>query len=269
MRPFLPTGWLWFLVLLLPVIGLLQAGDQAYAERYAYLSIVGVLVAAVWSLPSGVPGGAWRLGAGTALALLVVLLATLSHRQSLVWRDTATLTAHALERYPSSVIVRAIRGKYFFGKRDYDGAIHELLLILHRLPELASARYNLALVLEARGDFEAAIHHLERAAALAPGEEVYRRLLGEWTTRRAAAAADAATYAYRVQRDPGDLEARRELGAALFELGRFEEAVREFRAALGLAPGQADIAKLLDRAARYQPNGEEQAFRMKEITVRP
>ncbi len=261
-RPWLASGWLWFLVVLLPVSGLVQAGDQSYAERYAYLSIIGLLIMAAWSLPR-TSTVSRKLLAASGMALLVAGLATLSIQQSRVWRTTGTLTEHALQSDPDNFIVRAIRSAYFYRTRDFDAAIHELLLTIPRVPALGSPRYNLALTLEARGDFEAALYHLQRAVSLNPGESEYRQRLAEWSARQAAATGDVDSYGERIRLNSADLEAHRELGAALFELGRYEEAAREFQTALALAPGQQEIAALLDRAIRHRPNAEEEAFRMR------
>jgi tetratricopeptide (TPR) repeat protein len=266
-RPWLATGWGWFLTILLPVSGLLQVGSQSYAERYAYLSIVGLLVALAWSLPERIPaGGPGRL-LTVCLALLVATGAAMSLRQSRHWRTTGTLLTHAVGSDPDNTVVRALRSADSFRRRDFDAAIHDLLFMIPRVASPAIPRFNLALALEARGDLEAALHHLERAAALNPGEAEYRRLLAQWSALRAAAVRDVEVYGSRVRLDPADLEARRELGGALFELGRHEEAARQFRAALGLAPGQPEIAALLERADRHRRNVEEEAFRMRDYAA--
>lgn len=264
-RPWLTTGWGWFLTLLLPVSGILQVGSQSYAERYAYLSIVGLLVALAWSLPRCVPAGAPGRLVAVGLALLIVSYAAMSVRQSRVWRTTGTLLTHTLESDPGNVAVRALRAAHSYRIRDFDAAIHDLLLMIPLMPSPAIPRFNLALALEARGDLETALYHLERAVALNPGDAEYRRLLAQWSVLRAAAARDVESYGSRVRLNPTDLEARRELGGALFELGRHEEAARQFRAALELAPGQPEISALLERADRHRRNPEEEAFRMREL----
>ena len=239
--------------------GLLQVGSQSYAERYAYLSGVGLLVALAWSLPrtlarAGRPP-AWR---PSALALLIASGAALSLRQSRLWHDTGTLLAHAVESDPDNAPSAPSGRSTPYRRLDFDTAIHDLLFLVPRLPSPAMPRFNLALALEARGDFEARAPPPGACGRPEPrGRPSTGELLAQWSARRAAAARDVEIYGSRVRLDPADLEARRELGAALFELGRHEEAARQFRAALELAPGQPDIAALLERAERHRRNPEE------------
>src|SRR5439155_24465311 len=97
-RPYLLAGWLWFLVMLAPVIGVLQVGDQAWADRYAYLPLIGIQVAVVWLVAQLVERAARarRLAvAGGAAALLA--FAVVGARQTRVWASTDALYRHAAE----------------------------------------------------------------------------------------------------------------------------------------------------------------------------
>src|SRR5262249_43530045 len=92
-RPWLLVGWLWYLGTLVPVIGLVQAGEQAMADRFTYVPLVGIFVAIAWSLPSD--AAASRIGAAVATVVLL-LLAAQTRAQLAVWRDSVTLYEHAL-----------------------------------------------------------------------------------------------------------------------------------------------------------------------------
>lgn len=96
-RPFLAVGWLWFLVSLAPVLGLIQVGWQAMADRYAYVPLIGVFVAASWALAGAAPRGAVRRLPVAALAVLALVgCAATTHMQAGYWRDTLVLFEHAL-----------------------------------------------------------------------------------------------------------------------------------------------------------------------------
>ncbi|HSN91929.1 MAG TPA: tetratricopeptide repeat protein [Anaeromyxobacteraceae bacterium] len=96
-RPFLAVGWLWYLGTLVPVIGLVQVGVQARADRYTYVPLVGVFVALAW-LAAEVAGSrpAWRRAAAAAAASALLALSTAARRQVWTWRDSETLHRHAL-----------------------------------------------------------------------------------------------------------------------------------------------------------------------------
>lgn len=97
-RKYLLVGWFWFLITLLPMIGLVQVGTQAMADRYAYLSFIGLFLIAVWSVADGADRRhislALRVGGGLAV---VVALAAVTHRQLEYWHDSVTLWTHTLE----------------------------------------------------------------------------------------------------------------------------------------------------------------------------
>ncbi len=95
-RPYLLTGWLWFLGMLVPVIGLIQVGEQGMADRYAYLPLMGIFVMVVWGgfdlVQSADDRGRWSAGAAAALALVV--LGGLTYRQVGFWETNYDLWAH-------------------------------------------------------------------------------------------------------------------------------------------------------------------------------
>ena len=97
MAPYVAVGWLWFLVTLLPVIGIIQVGSQARADRYLYLPLVGIFLAVVWGaadLARRRPRS--RAPVALSIAAAVVLLALAAHRQAGYWRNSGTLWEHAL-----------------------------------------------------------------------------------------------------------------------------------------------------------------------------
>jgi hypothetical protein len=97
-RPYLITGWCWFLGMLVPVIGLIQVGEQGMADRYAYLPLIGIFVMVVWGLSSELAHNAdrgLRRSAGVAAAAALVLLSILAWRQVRFWRTNLELWSHA------------------------------------------------------------------------------------------------------------------------------------------------------------------------------
>jgi Tfp pilus assembly protein PilF len=200
-RPFLLVGWLWYLGTLVPVIGLVQVGATAMADRFTYIPLIGVFVALAWLVPvSPAP----RPVAAAAVAVLA-LLAVRARAQVGVWRDSATLFAHALSVDEGNPL----------------------------------AHVNLAVELDARGDANGAAAHLERALVLRPDMLTARIALGNNLVRRGRADEAIAQYRAAIASDPTSARALNNLGWLQLQLGRLDEAIDSLERALRIDPGLA------------------------------
>lgn len=236
--PALIVGYAWFLGMLVPVLGLVQVGSQARADRYTYLPLIGVALALVWGLPACVgtlARSARARRAGFALAVGAVLALALVARQRLAdWRDTGTLMRAALEVDPDNPVAHTYLG------------VHLL----------------------AGGDTEQALAHWKQAAQLRPGDAVLANNLA-WLLvsaepvhlRDPQAAIRLAEAALRLRpEDPSILDT---LATAQAAAGRFDEARRSAGRALALAEagGDAELARSLrrelERYARETPTEAE------------
>jgi Flp pilus assembly protein TadD len=250
-RPFLVVGWGWFLVSLVPVIGLVQIGFQATADRYTYLPSIGLLLA--------VAGGIHRLEsrpspAGRAApwvcAAAVLPLALLAHRQAATWRDGVTLFTHAIE----------VTGSNYVAERHLANALRD------------AGREDEAIELRIR----------QLAAAALPGERD-REAIALLDTGRAGPA--QRILEVEIEKNPGNWEALCHLGIALAmqekieeAAGRFEEAARvkaDFAPAyynLGLArerQGRDDDAiAAYARAVELEPHNADGLFNLARVLSR-
>jgi tetratricopeptide (TPR) repeat protein len=200
--PWLAVGWLWFAGMLVPVIGLLQVGSQARADRYTYLPSIGLFVALVWEVRW--PAGRLRRPALAAAALLAIApLAVAARAQVATWRDSLTLFQHAL-------------------------AVTERNLM---------AEMRVGTELARRGDHTGAERHLRAAVRIAPGAPRPQAALGRWLHQRGRLE-EALPHLRQASRlRPRDARLQLRLGIVLAELGRTEEARARFRRALELNPG--------------------------------
>jgi tetratricopeptide (TPR) repeat protein len=224
-RPVYLVGWLWFLVMLVPVIGLVQVGAQARADRYTYLPLVGPVVAATWGIADACSGrrlARW-LPAAAAAVLLALAFAT---RAALVhWRDDEALFSHA------AAVTRdnAIAWSNWAHALDRDPAEQRALFerALAVEPRLASANFGMGLVLAREGDRAGAERH----------------------------------YRLALRSDPNYADAHNNLGNVLFETGRYDEAIEHYRIALAREPGRASTTHNLAVAlrARAEALAREQA----------
>jgi Flp pilus assembly protein TadD len=208
-RPWLFTGWFWYVGTLVPVIGLVQVGNQAMADRYTYFPLIGIFVAVAWTAGDPAAGGrfgrAIRFPAATAAVLALAYAASL---QAACWRDSRTLFGEALAAVPNNYLARFNLGNVALMEGDVDGAVALYRASLRDYPEHSQARYNLACLLQRQGRTEEA----------------------------------AAEYRAVLKGLPGHAGAHNNLGNLLLGTGNREEAVFHFREAIRLDPSD-DLAR--------------------------
>lgn len=230
--PYLAVGWSWFLVTLLPVIGLVQVGAQSMADRYTYLPLTGIFLMAVWGGAELVGARPWRgplLATAAVAAAAAVTWGQLGH-----WRDSLTLFRHTLE---------VTSGNY---------------LILN----------NYGAALNDRGRPEEAIPALQRALAIEPGHaEAWYNLGRIHQVARQDLEAAALYYRRAIQLKPGYLDAQINLGGVLNRLGRFREGLEVLEPARARAPERAELC--FNLGVSYAALGErERALREAEALGR-
>lgn len=227
-HPWWAVGWLWFLGMLVPVIGLVQVGTQALADRYTYLPLVGVFLALVWSLPSvmRLPPALGAAGL-VAIAALLALLAVLSNHRASQWENSYTLFAPDAERGQDATEAHSILAIWHLDHGNLDQALahglktlrqdprspelnnnvgailfaqgrHEEALAHYRTaldgkPDFAQPLFNTALILAGRGELAEAITLFRRVVQLAPETPGARLLLGRALAEEAVRKAGAPT----------------------------------------------------------------------------
>jgi tetratricopeptide (TPR) repeat protein len=234
-RPYLLFGWLFYLGTLVPVIGLVQVGSQALADRYAYLPLLGIFVAVVW-------WGAEARGASrqlTAAAVLwLVALGLLTFREARTWHDSRTLFEHALSVTHGNYVALTNLGLVDASELRWDSAIRRFESALAIRPGHAEARANLGVALAKMGRTDEAIPELQKALLVDPDSALTHANLGLALRVRDPGAA-LLHMRRAVELKPDFVDARLNLGAALLEAGQRREAQAMFEAALALDPASA------------------------------
>jgi tetratricopeptide (TPR) repeat protein len=260
-RPYLVVGWFWFLGMLVPVIGLVQAGSQAMADRFTYLPHIGLLVALVWGvadLTRELPRRRTVLTAAAGLALVAcagISLAQLRH-----WRNSATLFAHAVAVTRDNAIAHynlgqalsmqaqalADRGQTADATALWRASLPHYEEALRVRPDHVGARNNLGLTLATLGDPAAATNHYAAALRLKPNDGAVHfnfalalSTLGQWE-------AAIAHFQTVIASSPGHVAGHVHLALALTAVGRHREAIREYREVLRL---DADDPEVLNNLA--------------------
>ena len=247
--PSFAMGWAWYLVTLLPVIGLVQVGGQARADRYLYLPMIGLGVAAAWALPVlsrrlRIPDAAI---AGISVAVLLAFAAAAS-RQVEHWRTNTTLFQHALAVTRENWVAHSYLGSEDLRLRRFPEATKHYREAVRINPSSADLRYNLALSLGESGHPEEAVRELNVVLHLNPSKAEARDRLGVFLVLlgRLPEALDALRAASRAL--PGSGDVWTDLGDAAFRLGLFAEAEAAFREALRLKPGDPLVRWNLQQA---------------------
>ena len=168
-NPYLIVGWLWYVVMLIPVIGIVQVGLQGHADRYTYLPQIGLLFAFVW-LVSDLTRSlrAQKIVLSGAALIELATLSILSWKQTAHWRDTETLWRHALAVTPNSDVAHAGLGGILFVHGQIDEAIDHYEQALRLRDGNVGAQFGLARALAAENKTDAAIQHLQKTLKLQP-----------------------------------------------------------------------------------------------------
>jgi Flp pilus assembly protein TadD len=240
-RPWLAVGWFWYLGMLVPVIGIVQTGEQAHADRFVYLPQIGLLVAGIWTLGEmcAERRGA-RLAAGLAAALGLTALLICSHLQASYWRDSETLWRHTLactsdNSFAENGLGVALRER---GQQE-EAAVHFRAAVTIQ-PGNVQAQYNLGNVLFQTGHPGEAIARYHEALAGDPAYFEALNNLGIALASEGRTAEAAATYRKALVLRPESVEVHGNLARALLDGGAVAAALDEFEAAVKIEPDRAD-----------------------------
>jgi protein O-mannosyl-transferase len=241
--PYLLVGWLWYLGMLVPMIGLVQVGRHAMADRYTYLPAIGLCLALVFGAAQVVaarPG--WRRPAAMAAVGLLAAWMGCAWQQTTSWRNSETLWTRALACTHNNSFAYGNLGLALLESGRRDDGIAQLQKSLEINPGYAKAQYNLGLALAAAGRTEEAIVHYQKAIALRPDYVDPHVNLGALLQQRGELAEAIAHYRRALAIDPDCAVAHSNLGLALYQRGATPEAIVQLREALRLRP--RDLAAL-------------------------
>lgn len=247
--PFLLIGWLWFLVTIFPMSGMVQAGQQAMADRYTYLPLVGIFMAISWGVAGAFAGRrTWQLTAIVAGVLTIALLSLLTALQVAVWRDEGSLFRHALKVDPENWQAHLSLGRSLRTSGALDKAIVHFREAVRANPRSSNALLLLGATLGDQGKYDDARLTCERAAEIGPAQAgaCFYALGNALVTRKRLSEAVEA-FRRSVQLSPGDPDAWNNLGCALFDIGRRGESATALRRALALKAGHASARSNLDK----------------------
>ncbi len=281
--PFIFVGWFWFAGMLVPVIGIVQVGAQAMADRYAYLPIVGIFIVVIWTV--GEICAARRPPRSVLLAVtacLLVACAARARNQIANWENDQTLFGHALavtkNNYVASLDLGywySINGRISEALKDYDRA-------LRMSPNDPTALYDVGNAFAKLGYWNQAIEDYRGALRINPKQPDILDNLGFALAQTRQLAEATACFEAALKLKPDSVGAHNNLATVFFIRGDYQDAAREFAAAARLAPqnpqimvnlgdtlgrlGRKDEAfRCYQRALRLQPNNPAIQARLKSL----
>ena len=279
-RPQILVGWAWFLLTLIPVIGLVQVGVQSVADRYTYLPHLGLFLALAFCVPD--LGYRGRVGIAAGLALLLVALGTASFQQTRYWKSPEVLFGHVLTLSPANPAANIAVAVARMREGKLQEAEKHLRIALGSAPESVGALANLASILMGEGRTEEGLALFAHAHRNAPMDldvlaaygkalartghtdealEEYQRVysadpdrpgvevgLGLLLSQKGRNEEALPLLRHAVSKNPGDAEAHASLGVALARIGQFPQSIAELERAAQINPNDVPVQEMLRRA---------------------
>jgi tetratricopeptide (TPR) repeat protein/uncharacterized membrane protein YhaH (DUF805 family) len=280
-KPYVFTGWFWFLITLVPVIGIVQVGGQSMADRYTYIPLVGLFVILAWGGWDAlnwlrIPPFAQAVGAAIAL----VLCAGLTRAQLRQWHDSIALFQHAANVTVNNGVAEGNLGYALAEQGEHDKAIPHYKAALRSYPKAVLQSYprtnatvwnNFGNSLVATGKLEEAINAFQNALKLDPSMDDAHQNLAVALVRSGRLEESLIHFRDAARLEPENATAHNIYAVMLGTAGRTDEAMKEFQIALQLAPGSAaaihvNLANLL---AKQHSRDEAMAHYSEALRLNP
>jgi len=273
-RPYLLVGWLWYLIMLLPVIGIVEVGLQGHADRYTYLPQVGLYIALTWLAADVARPLPHRKGILAAVgSAIVIILSACAWRQTTYWRNSETLWTHTLAVTTDNDVALTNLGTLLMERGQLDDAFSYFQTALAVRSRSEHRHYNLSLalihdsvgnVLARKGRLDDAIVHLRQAIELRPDFPDAHYNLGTALFQKGDVDGAIAQWRTTLSIHPYDAGAHTSLGNALVQKGLLREAVDHYEKAL-----QSDMDSILplNNLAWVMSTGPDDSLRNNEIAV--
>lgn len=241
-RPYLLVGWLWYLSILAPVIGIVQVGLQSHADRYTYLAHIGLYLAITWLIVDLARSLRYRREIlATAAVIVIVAFSACAWRQTSYWRNSETLWTHTLAVTRDNDVAHMNLGLVLMERDQLDDAIAQFETALQIRSDDSHAHYdlsralihtNLGQALAGKGSSGEAIAHFQKAIELQPNYADAHYNLGKILSQRGDVDGAIAEWRTTLSIQPEDAEAHTSLGNAFLQKGELREAVAHYEKAV-------------------------------------
>ena len=257
-QPYLPTGWLWYLGTLVPVLGLVPVGAQAMADRYLYIPSIGILIIVVWGTCQMTRGWHYQgIGLGTAGGVLALVCIVLTRHQIGYWKDDVSVWRRAIAVTGNNYDAHNMLGRAWFAQGRMDEAIREFQEVVRLNPGFAEAYNILGRAFDAEGRVDEAIACYQKALEIRPDYIVAHINLSDLLLRMGRVDEAIARYQKVLEIDSNHVTAINNLGNALLRKGNVDEAIVHFQKAVEIYPDFAEAHNNLGAALNSQGRFDE------------
>jgi protein O-mannosyl-transferase len=264
-KKYVAVGWLWYVGTLVPVIGLIQSGAQAMANRYMYIPMLGLLIIIGWAVKDFIVNRPRIRIAATAMGVIVLLsLLILTRMQVRHWQNTLTLFEYTLSVTEDNPVIENSYGVALFNEGHTEEAEPHLRKAVSLAPAFVVARNNLTKVYLKQGKLNEAIEHLNELIRHNEGTaEVYYNLAAALEIQKKYEDA-IKNYAKSLELNPGDPDTNKRMGITLVAAGKAGDAIRYAQRACELT-GDKDAECLKTLASAFAAAGKfDEATRIAE-----
>lgn len=240
-KPYIFVGWFWFLITLIPVIGLTKGWLQFMADRFTYVPLIGIFLLVVWGL--GDLGSDWhyhRQVFGGCAAVILIALTIRAHRQTSYWRNSLALWTHTLACTSNNAIADTDFGGALLQAGKIDEAITNFQAALKIDPNDVRTHRNLGDALLQKGQTYEGIQHLKKALEINYKDAGSHLDLGAVLYQSGEINEAVAQYQIVLEIDPDNSKAHNNLGLALYRMGRMDEAIAQYQSALNIDPNNVE-----------------------------
>ena len=270
-RAYVLVGWLWYLGMLVPVIGLVQVGSQSHADRYTYLPQIGLYVLLIWGAADLC--ARWRhrrMALGAVSMMILVGLIFCARAQTSYWQNSESLWTHSLACTPDNALAENNLGDVLSRMGREDEAMIHLQRAVQINPRFAKAYFNLGNLSLQRGRNDEAMGYFQQALQIDPRYAEAHNNLGYALYSTGHQDEAMAQFQQALQIDPDDTVAHNDLGSALLSMGRDDEAIVQFRQVLQINPDDTDAHLNLGKALiRMGQEGEAMAYYKRALQINP
>lgn len=264
-RGYLTSGWLWYIVTLIPVIGLVQVGSQARADRYMYVPMVGVLIMLAWGV--GEVTARWRLrrfvlSFVAGICLSASMVCTL--QQVGYWRNSFTLFSRAIAVTSGNYIAHLNLGNFLTRQKRSKEAIPHYKKAIEIYRDYVEAHYNLGIALSLERRYDEAIEEYYTVLRLKGrhGEVEFR--LADALSQKGRLDEAIIYYTKALERQPNDVEVLNNFALALFKKGEIKEAIKYYKKSLEIKPDSVEVLNNLGNALVKQKEFDEAVLLFKK-----
>ena len=239
--PYLAVGWFWYIVTLIPVIGIVQVGSQAMADRYTYITLIGLFVIIAWGANDLL--SKWlrrKIWLGTLAAIILPVLIVLTWKQVQYWENNITLYEHTLKHTSNNVIIHNNLGTALYKQDRTEEAVEHYLQALQLKPDHAKAHNNLGLAYGDSGMHEEAIKAYKRTIRIDPDYADVHNNLGIAFVKSGKYKEAIESYKQAIRIGPDYAKAHNNLGVAFVKSGKLKEAIESYKQALRINSDFAD-----------------------------